>query len=409
MRILYFHQYFTTPDGANGTRSYEMAKHLVEKGHKVTMVYALNDRAVSPLNKNYVNGIKRGVFEGIDLIELDLNYSNKLSFLQRTWVFLLYSLRSVKLIFTEEYDLIYATTTPLTAGIPGIIAKLFRPKKKFVFEVRDLWPELPKAMGVITNPIVLWLMDVLETISYYSADACVALSPGIKQGIEKKVKTSKPIELVPNACDLELFKPGKSKKSFIDGCNENDFIAIFTGAHGFANGLDAALDAAKIVQDRNDGKNIKFVFIGDGAKKVDLIERTEKEQIKNCVFIDPVPKKKLVEFLRASDIGLMLLANVPAFYYGTSPNKFFDYISVGLPVLTNYPGWLAEMIKNNNLGVVVPPDNPELFADALIKLKMDKERVKFMGINARRFAEKQFNRKVLAEKLEQFLIEVSNK
>jgi len=307
------------------------------------------------------------------------------------------------LIYKEEYDLVFATTTPLTAGIPGIVMKIFGKKKPFVFEVRDLWPELPRAMGVITNPVVLWLMGILESLSYNKADACVALSPGIKEGIEKKLKREKSIALIPNGCDLDLFKPGEHSKSILPGVSENQMVATFTGAHGFANGLDAALNAAAVLKQKGYEDKIKLVFIGDGIKKDELVERTKKEQLNNCLFLDPVPKNELIKYMHATDVGLMLLANVPAFYYGTSPNKFFDYIATGLPVLNNYPGWLSDMVNEFNCGVAVPPDDPEAFADGLIELYINSDRRKKMGLNARELAIKEFDRNELASKLEKLL------
>lgn len=409
MRILYFHQYFTTPEGAGGTRSYEMAKQLVEKGHKVTMVYALNDRAKSSIEKPYQNGMRRGQYDGIDLIEFDLAYSNRMGFIKRTWVFLKYSLRSVRLIFKEEYNLVFATSTPLTAGIPGIVMKMFGKKKPFVFEVRDLWPEIPKAMGVITNPVVLWLMGILESLSYNKADACVALSPGIKDGIEKKLKREKPVALIPNGCDLDLFKPGTHDKSIFPGVSENQMVATFTGAHGFANGLGAALDAAAVLKQKGYEEKIKLVFIGDGIKKDELVERATKEKLNNCLFLNSVPKTDLTKYMHATDVGLMLLANVPAFYYGTSPNKFFDYIATGLPVLNNYPGWLADMINEHNCGVAIPPEAPKAFTDGLIELYENPEKRKKMGVNARKLAEAKFDREELAKKLFNFINQTENK
>jgi glycosyltransferase involved in cell wall biosynthesis len=109
-----------------------------------------------------------------------------------------------------------------------------------------------------------------------------------------------------------------------------------------------------------------------------------------------MPKRRLAEILGAADVGLMLLADVPAFYYGTSPNKFFDYISAGLPVLNNYPGWLAGLIEENQCGIAVPPGQPEVFADALEKLSDDADRCCEMGRQARRLAEQRFDRLRLA-------------
>ena len=99
----------------------------------------------------------------------------------------------------------------------------------------------------------------------------------------------------------------------------------------------------------------------------------------------------------------MVLKNVPAFYYGTSPNKFFDYIASGLPVVNNYPGWLSDMIIENNCGLVVPPDNAEAFADAIIELADSPEKRKVMGVNSRSLAEKQFSRDDLACRFVKFL------
>ncbi|EKB48602.1 glycosyltransferase family 4 protein [Cecembia lonarensis] len=407
MRILYFHQYFSTPKGSAGTRSFEMAKHLVEKGHEVTMVYTLMDMSGSVLDGAYKNGVRKGQYMGINLIEFNLQYSNRMNFVQRALVFLRYSAKSTFLVFTEKYDLIFATSTPLTAGIPGIVAKIFRPQKKFVFEVRDLWPELPKAMGVIKNPIVLQLMSWLEYFSYKAADACVGLSPGIVKGINSRLKKIKAVELIPNSCDLELFKPGKESKSIFPGLDNFHFVATFTGAHGFANGLEAALDAADYLKTTPYFEKIKLVFIGDGIRKDDLMRSAEERGLSNCIFLNPVPKEKLIQYMHASDVGLMLLANVPAFYYGTSPNKFFDYISSGLPVLNNYPGWVKDMIQTNECGVAVPPGDSQKFGEALIGLYKNKEQRFQMGQNARNLAERDFDRQVLAGKLHKLFQEVN--
>ena len=405
MKVLYFHQYFCTPEGNTGLRSYQMSKHLVEQGHSVTMVFAGSPRLKSPLDgKPYENGVRRGIYEGIDLIEFNLQYSNKMSLFKRSFIFLKYSFRSIGLVFREKFDILFATSTPLTAGIPGIIMKTFGKNKPFVFEVRDLWPELPRAMGVVKNKILLRAMEKLESLSYSKADACIALSPGIEEGIKKRLKKQKPVYLVPNGCDLELFKPGRHTKTIYPACAEKDFVSVFIGAHGIANGLDAALDAAVELKKNASAGNIKIVLIGDGRQKKHLAQRVEEESLDNVILLDPVSKKTIVNYLNAADIGLMLLADFPAFYYGTSPNKFFDYIASGLPVLNNYPGWIAGMIKENNLGVVTAPGDARGFADALVNLSADRNKLEKMGNNARHFAEENFDWRNLSTVFENILM-----
>ncbi|WP_096896330.1 glycosyltransferase family 4 protein [Candidatus Scalindua japonica] len=400
MRILYFHQHFSTPSGSTGTRSYEMARALVTAGHEVTMVCGSYLDGNTGLESAFKDGKRSGTVDGIRVIELALEYSNHDSFIKRSSIFFKFAVRSIGIVFKEPCDLVFATSTPLTAGLPGIFARWLK-GKRFVFEVRDLWPELPREMGVITNPITLWLMSLLERVSYRSAHACIGLSPGIVDGIRRCSGKDKPITMVPNGCDLELFSKNNIAKR-PHGINESDLMAVFTGAHGIANGLNAVLDAAEVLK-RQGYNNIKLAFIGDGKLKPQLMECAKQKGLDNCLFLDPVPKTELVGYLKVADVGLMVLANVPAFYYGTSPNKFFDYLSVGLPVINNYPGWLADMINEHKCGVAVSPDDPNAFAEALIYLYKNPEKRKEMGDNAIKLALSDFDRTYLADQFVRFL------
>lgn len=343
------------------------------------------------------DGAKRiGSVHGIRVVQYQLPYSNRDSFLKRSLTFIRYAAICVKHALFDDYDLIYATSTPLTAAIPGIAAKLMRRGKLFVFEVRDLWPELPKAMGVIRNPLVLCGMELLEWLSYRCADACVGLAPGIVKGIQCRGSCGLPIEMIPNSCDLELFHPEVEPLPMPGGGRK--FVAIFTGAHGIANGLHAVLDAAEELK-RRKREDICFVFIGDGNRKDSLVRRADEQGLSNCVFLDPVPKSTLAGYVARADVGLMILDDVPAFYNGTSPNKFFDYISSGLPVLTNYPGWIADIVCEAECGVSVAPGDAHAFADMIEMLSDHRDMLKCMGRNARSLAESEFDRGKLNDRL----------
>jgi glycosyltransferase involved in cell wall biosynthesis len=157
------------------------------------------------------------------------------------------------------------------------------------------------------------------------------------------------------------------------------------------------LDAAKELKARGNDR-VKIALVGQGKLKPNLQARADEEQLDNVIFHEPVNKDKLSGLMRSADIGLQVLANVPAFYYGTSPNKFFDYIASGLPVLNNYPGWLAGMIQDNQCGFSIQPESPKAFADALESALHNKVQLIDMGINSRALAEKEFDRKKLADK-----------
>lgn len=393
MKFIYFHQHFSTPEGAVGVRSYQMAKALIARGHQVTMVCGRYEGASSGLEAPFKNGRCRGFSDGIEVIELEIPYANGDDFLRRAVAFLSFGFRSILVALSEQYDVVIATSTPLTAGLPGIAAHWLR-RKPFMFEVRDLWPELPKAMGVIRNPVVLWAMGVLEWLSYHSADRLVGLSPGIVDGIAHRAIPRNRIALIPNGCDLDIFGPARAAGRPA-GVSAENFLVLYAGTHGIANGLDAVLNAAGALK-RRGRVDVKFVLVGNGKMKAHLQRRAEMEGLDNVIFCKSVNKVMMAGLMKESDIGLQTLSNVPAFYYGTSPNKFFDYIAAGLPVLNNYPGWLAEMIADADCGVVVPPDDPEAFANGIELAFARKDRLAAMRENAVTLAQT-FDRRRLAD------------
>lgn len=393
MHILYFHQHFSTLEGSAGTRSYEMARQLLSEGHTVTMVCGSYAQGKTGLTGKFRSGKRRGDVDGIDVVEFDLAYSNAQGFVGRSLVFLRFALSSMRLAMTEPCDLVFATTTPLTSGIPGILARWLR-RKPFVFEVRDLWPELPRAMKVIRSRTVLGLMSALEWASYHSATRCIALSPGIAEGIGSRGIPADRIAMVPNGCDLAVFRNGVTPRR-PDEVDQNHFLAVFSGTHGLANGLDAVLDAARVLKERR-RRDIRIALVGEGREKARLVAEAQEYALDNIIFLPPLPKRQLASLLAGADLGLQVLKNVPAFYYGTSPNKFFDYISARLPVLINYPGWLTEMILEHDCGLATRPDDATAFADALEAAADDRAGLRLKAENAGRLAEEEFDRRKLA-------------
>lgn len=394
MKVLYFHQHFSTPKGSVGTRSYEMARHLLTRGHQVTMVCGSYGGGETGLTLPFVQGSRRGWVDDIEVIEFDLAYSNHDGIVTRARTFVRFAWRSIRLALTERFDLLFATTTPLTAGIPGIFARWLR-GKPFVFEVRDLWPELPRAMGAIRNPLVLGALSILEWTSYRSAHRLIGLSPGIVEGISRRGVPQSRITLIPNGCDLNIFAASAEpwRPSSIPA---SSLLAVFAGTHGMANGLEAVLDAAAELRSRG-RTDIKLLLIGQGKLKAPLQARALKENLDNVVFHEPVNKSALAGLMAATDVGMQILANVPAFYYGTSPNKFFDYIAAGLPVLNNYPGWLADLIQKHQCGFAVPPNDARAFADALEQAADNRTALKAMGHRGLALAKNEFDRRLLAD------------
>ncbi len=396
VKILYFHQHFSTPKGASGTRSYEIASRMAGAGHEVVIACGSYDGGDSGLDQPFVRGQRRGNVGGFQVVEFELPYSNSDGFLRRAVTFLRFAFRSVWLALTESFEVVFATSTPLTAALPGIAARWLR-GKPFVFEVRDLWPELPREMGVIRNPVVLGLLSGLEWVSYRSAHRLVALSPGIAEGIKRRGVEENRVALVPNGCDLGLFSAPSVVPKRPAGVRQDELIAVFAGTHGRANGLDQVLDAALELRRRGEDK-VRLVLAGEGSEKAQLIARAEEHALGNVLFLDRMPKQELAELLHGADLGLQCLKNVPAFYFGTSPNKFFDYLAAGLPVLINYPGWLAEVTQDVDCGFVVEPDNPRSFADALQVAARDRAALARKAEAAASLARDRYSRDALTDR-----------
>ncbi len=395
MHIAYIHQHFSTRKGATGTRSYEMSQALLARGHRVSMICGVAETATGSVQA--AARITEQEIDGIRVFAIAEPYSNKMSFLQRVKAFGAFARDAFKVLrdLRPKPDVVFATSTPLTVGLPGRKAARHH-GVPFVFEVRDLWPDVPIAIGVIKNPLLIWYTRRMERGIYRAARHIIALSPGMKEGIVKTGYPAAQVTMIPNGCDLDLFAPSAQRLADPRFGAPDDFKLVFTGAHGLANGLDAVLDAAAELK-RRGATGVKLVFIGTGGQKPQLVERSKREGLDDLiVWAEPVSKNELSRILPQMDAGLMILRNLPAFYYGTSPNKFFDYISAGLPVLNNYPGWIADMLAAHQCGMAVPPGDPRAFADAVLWMRDHRDECRAMGRRGRSLAEAEFGRPKLA-------------
>jgi len=394
MHILYIHQYFTTPEEGGGTRSYDFARYLVKQGHKVTILTG------TELN-NALAGVKQKkdeYIEGIHVIYLKTPYSNYMSFKKRLYSFIDFSWRStLSGIKIKKYDLVFATSTPLTVAIPGIILSFFR-RVPMVFEVRDLWPEVPIQMGVIQNPIIIKFLRFFETFTYRRARHIIALSPGMAKSILTTGISKDKVTMIPNYCNLDFFKPGKPKVNNLEKLVYNNHIIAYSGAVSDANNLELIIDAAETLQKA--GSPVIFVIAGDGKEKPKLEKLVETKKLKNVIFLGKISKYEVVNLYRRTIACIILFKNLPVLSTN-SPNKFFDAISTGKPIITNMGGWIGEMVESNKIGFSVENDNPQAIVNAVDKLiNMDKKQLEEMGQNARKLAVEKFDSNAMAGKLE---------
>jgi glycosyltransferase involved in cell wall biosynthesis len=401
MRILYVQQHFTGAQGEGGVRGYNLVKILAERGHDVTVICGRYWR-----NSAHATEKKQWVIEqeldGFRVVQLGVFYSNHQSTLKRLWSFILFGLLACYEVLRRTSDLVYASSTPLTMSIPALCARCIK-GTPYVFEVRDLWPDLPIEMGIIRNPLIKRALYLWEWITYRFAWRLVALAPGIKEGIERKAGVSAShVAMIPNGSDTKhLCALGRLPRKHVP-VDEHKLALGYSGTHGVANGLDAVLDAAAVLK-RRGVRDVVLVLIGDGREKARLMRRADKEGLDNVCFVGSFNKASYNKVLAELDVGMQTLLNFPGFYYGTSPNKFFDYLSVGKPVLVNYPGWMSDLVAQHGCGLTVPPDDPEAFADAVESLNAERHKLESMGNAGRALAESQFSQQKILVELAQFI------
>ena len=397
MHILYIHQHFATPKGSSGTRSYEFARRWVKAGHKVTLITGHYDIGGLELGKGL---IQKQSIEGINVVVVGTKYSNKQSYIRRIISFLSFCFFSIYAgLMAKNVDVIYATSTPLTVGIPAMVLKWLK-RIPFVFEVRDQWPEIPIELGIIKNKIVIDLLLMLEKSIYKSAASIVALSLGMAEGIRKIVGEQKPIVIVPNSCDTELFHPdiNGSRVRREKGWG-NKLVLLYFGALGKANGLGFIVDAAERLKTNPD---IHFVLVGDGSEKTAIVKRVEHLGLDNIEMLDSIPKGRLPEFVAACDIAMVIFANYPILEHN-SANKFFDSLSAGKPLLLNYSGWQRELIEEKSVGFGCRLCDVDEFVEKVRYLSYHRDKLSHMGRQARVLAETQFSRDDAANLLEGIL------
>lgn len=397
MHILYIHQYFATPNGTIVTRAYEFSRLWTVRGHKITMLTTTACLTPEDLRNATGKFLRKFNVEGINVLAFNIAYSQKMSSLRRysAWLaFLLVSM--IMTLFIKNVDIIYARSTPLTVGIPAVVAKWLR-KIPFVFEVTDQWPEIPIEMGVIKNRIMIRLLLWLEKTIYKHSDSIIACSPGMSDGIRKVMARNKlqgkAITMIPNFSETTFYRPDIEGSAIRKKYGWGDkLVFLHAGTMGKANSLDFIIEAAGKVRHKDD---IHFVLIGDGSEKTLLAQRVGRKGLKNIEFLDPVPKMKLPEIIAACDVSMVIFANYPILEHN-SANKFFDSLSAGKPVLLNYSGWQRKILEDNTAGYGCDLCNIDEFVEKVLYLDSHRDKLSKMGQNARIVAIEQFDRNRLA-------------
>jgi glycosyltransferase involved in cell wall biosynthesis len=389
VHIIYFYQYFSTPGGSWGTRVYEFASEWVKNGHKVTVVssvYSKSDLKVSKL-------LETLHIEGIEVRVVNVLIDNKQSFLKRVYSFLAYAFWASWYALRLPADVVIASSGPITVGIPGLVARYLR-GRKLVFEARDLWPEGAIELGVLRNKTLQKLAYWFERRCYKGSSLIVGLSPGIKSRIESKHSHPNVISIT-NAANIELFATPIPFDH--TGELQSKKYAIYTGNIGEVNNAVWMLETAKVLKERG-RDDIQLLLIGDGQQKEWIKIEVERYQLQNLLVWDLMPKHELVTLVQNAMVSLVPLKGTPVLDT-SSPNKFFESLAAGVPVIQNTNGWMRDFIEEHRVGYTIDPNDSLALAECLIQLSGAPELLVEMGNRGQKVAREQFDKRILADKM----------
>ena len=394
MHILLIHQAFAALDEPGGTRHHELARYLVGRGHTVTII-------ASPVS--YLTGSPStfgggaGAEGGVRVIRAYTYRALHKSYIHRIFSFFSFMASSFFAgLGVKNVDLVWGTSPPIFQGVTAwLLARL--KGVPFLFEVRDLWPSFAIAVGVLKNPTLSKMALWLESFLYRHADQVVVNGPGYVAHVSGL--GARRVELAPNGADPLMFDPADQGDSFRAASHLADkFVVLYAGAHGMSNDLGIALEAAKILQDASEPSEVVVTFLGDGKQKPALQKQAAEMGLSNVLFLPPVPKAEMAAALAGADACLAILKPVEE-YKTTYPNKVFDYMAAGRPVVLAIDGVIRQVVEAAHCGVFAQPGDPVALAQAIHQLAADRPASRQMGLAGRLYLEQHFSRSAVADKL----------
>jgi glycosyltransferase involved in cell wall biosynthesis len=388
MRILYFYQYFSTPKGSWGTRVYEFAKEWVKQGHEVTVISSIYSKSDLKAKRF----VEDQYFENIHVKVLNISIDNKQSFIKRVWSFIAYSVVASYFALKLRADVVIASSGPITVGLPGLMAKYFK-RRKLIFETRDLWPEGAIELGVIKNSLIKKFAYWFEKKCYKASSFIITLSPGMTQHLKKRFELSK-IDDVTNAANIQLFSTPVDFKSDIVKAKS---YAIYTGNIGMVNNSYWLYNAAKVLKEKN-REDIIILLIGEGQQAGELDKLSKEENVENFIHLSLIPKSELVFYVQNAFVSLVPLKGTPVLDT-SSPNKFFESLAAGVPVIQNTQGWMKDFLIEHEVGFTLDPNDPNQLANKLIWMHDNPQIVSEMGKKGLITAQNFFDTSYLANKM----------
>jgi len=395
MKILFITDNFAPEVNAPATRTYEHCREWIKEDDvEVTIITCTPNFPHGRVYDGYKNKLYQVEYiDGIKVIRVWSYITSNSGFIKRVLDYVSFGVMAFFVGLFQKHDVIVATSPQFfTTWAAWGINKIRR--KPWIFELRDLWPESIKTVGVMKQGTIIDILEKIELGLYKDCDKVIAVTEAFKTNLITRGIESNKIEVVTNGSNIELFYPREKDEELLKSLNlENKFIVGYIGTHGMAHSLDFIVKALSKVED----STIHFLFIGDGAMKQSIVEIAKKLELKNITFLEPISKEKVPRYLSICDVSLAPLKREDNFKT-VIPSKIFEASVMLKPTLLGVEGQAQEIIEKYNAGICFKPEDENDFLEKLNILRNDKEQYKNLQLGCEIFATK-FNRKYLANEM----------
>lgn len=402
VHILFITPYFPPEKAAPAVRISETAAHLVKHGHQVTVLTTVPNYPTGIVPREYRGRVvQRETLDGIRVVRVWSYTSPNKGFLRRILAQLSFGCLAPLLggKAVGRADVIIVESPPLFDAIAARLLAWWK-RCPFIFVVSDLWPESAIQMGVLKNHMLIRLAEWLEWSTYQRAGLVWAVTDGIRQSLLQRGLSTEKVFLLTNGVDTIKFRAMPQEQARAELGWDHRFTVLYAGTHGLAHGLTTVLDAAEQLRDQSD---IRFVLVGDGAAKADLVMMAQEHNLKNITFLDPQPHKQMPLLLSSADVCLAPLRKLPLFE-GALPSKIYEIMACERPVLLGVEGEARQMFEQKaGAAIAVEPENAEALAASILYLYEHPEIAKDLGIRGRAFVEAHFDRRRLTMVLEEYI------
>ena len=408
MRVLLISHFYPPEPNSAAQKMSDLAQHLAASGHQATVITGFPNYPDGLLHKGYRRTLyQRQQINGVSVIRTFLLTAPRgRMFGPRMKNYVSFMLTSMYgAIGAGRHDLVYVYSPPLFLGVSGyVVSRLFR--VPLVLDVNDLWPKAPIQLGILKNPALIRIAQTLERFVYAKTHHIFFYSHGMRQDVVGRGVPKAKTEIHPLWVDTDIFRPVPEEQGAEVRGNYGKgdrLVVMYTGNLGLPQGLDTAIECARILKERGESQ-VLFVFVGGGADRERLIRLSQSYGLDNVTFVPPQPVSAMPAFMSAADVLLLHLDKAP-FRMGTIPGKLLTYMSSGRPVLVGVEGEAADLVRQTACGVAVEPQNPEAMAQGITNLA-DAELRRRMGEAGRQAAVTRFDRRKLLAEVESRLEEI---